>query len=83
MPYASSEGARSRSSTARAPARSSTWAKVGRAAERGRWREPETSATGGVEIARTGKRLKEIENDLGTLEERWLELTDQIETATA
>jgi ATP-binding cassette subfamily F protein 3 len=42
-----------------------------------------TSATGAVEIARTGKRLKDIENDLGTLEERWLELTDQIETATA
>ncbi len=40
-----------------------------------------TSTTGAVEIARTGKRLKAIENDLGTLEERWLELTDQIETA--
>ena len=42
-----------------------------------------TSATGAVEIARTGKRLKDIENDLGTLEERWLELTDQVETAIA
>ncbi len=42
-----------------------------------------TSARGAVEIARTGKRLKDIENDLGTLEERWLELTDQVETAIA
>ncbi|MDP3708527.1 MAG: ABC transporter, partial [Polaromonas sp.] len=42
-----------------------------------------TTATAAAEIAQTGKRLKAIENDLGTLEERWLELTDQIETATA
>ena len=42
-----------------------------------------TTATGAVEIARTGKRLKEIESDLSALEERWLELTDKIETATA
>ena len=42
-----------------------------------------TTTTGAVEIARTGKRLKEIDSDLGALEERWLELTDQIETATA
>jgi ATP-binding cassette subfamily F protein 3 len=35
------------------------------------------------EIAQTGKRLKAIENELGTLEERWLELTEQIETAAA
>jgi ATP-binding cassette subfamily F protein 3 len=42
-----------------------------------------TTATAAVEIAQTGKRLKAIENDLGTLEERWLELTDQIETVTA
>ena len=42
-----------------------------------------TTATAASEIAQTGKRLKAIENDLGTLEERWLELTEQIETATA
>ena len=42
-----------------------------------------TTATAAAEIAQTGKRLKAIENDLGTLEERWLELTDQIETVTA
>ncbi len=36
-----------------------------------------------AEIAQTGKRLKVIEHDLETLEERWLELTEQIETATA
>jgi len=42
-----------------------------------------TTATAAAEIAQTGKRLKAIENDLGTLEERWLELTEQIETATA
>jgi ATP-binding cassette subfamily F protein 3 len=42
-----------------------------------------TTATAAVEIAQTGKRLKAIENDLGALEERWLELTDQIETVTA
>jgi len=35
-----------------------------------------------AEIARTGKRLKAIENDIGALEERWLELTEQIEAAT-
>ncbi len=32
------------------------------------------------EIAQTGKRLKAIENEIGTLEERWLELTEQLET---
>jgi ATP-binding cassette subfamily F protein 3 len=42
-----------------------------------------TTATVAAEIAQTGKRLKAIENDLGALEERWLELTDQIETVTA
>ncbi len=41
-----------------------------------------TRTTAAAEIAQTGKRLKAIENDLGTLEERWLELTDQLETAT-
>ena len=35
-----------------------------------------------AEIAQTGKRLKAIENEIGTLEERWLELTEQLE-ATA
>ena len=35
-----------------------------------------------AEIARTGKRLKAIENDIGALVERWLELTEQIEAAT-
>ena len=34
-----------------------------------------------AEIAQTGKRLKVIRQDLEHLEERWLELTDQIETA--
>ncbi len=42
-----------------------------------------TSSAGAVEIARTGKRLKDIETTLVELEERWLELTDQIETAVA
>ena len=36
-----------------------------------------------AEMAQTGKRLKAIENELGALEERWLELTEQIETAAA
>ena len=39
-----------------------------------------TTTTAPTEIAQTGKRLKTIENDLGTMEERWLELTEQIET---
>ncbi|HQS30902.1 ATP-binding cassette domain-containing protein [Polaromonas sp.] len=42
-----------------------------------------TTITAPAEIAQTGKRLKAIENELGTLEERWLELTEQIETAAA
>ena len=33
-----------------------------------------------TEIAQAGKRLKAIDNELGTLEERWLELTEQIDT---
>ena len=36
-----------------------------------------------LEMAKTGKRLKVIDADLATLEERWLELSEQIETATA
>ena len=42
-----------------------------------------TTSKVAAEIAQTGKRLKVIEQDLETLEERWLELTEQIETATA
>ena len=34
-----------------------------------------------VEIAEAGKRLSQVDKDLATAEERWLELTDQIETA--
>ncbi len=41
-----------------------------------------TSTTAPAEIAQTGKRLKAIENEIGTLEERWLELTEQIEVTT-
>jgi ATP-binding cassette subfamily F protein 3 len=41
-----------------------------------------TTITAPAEIAQTGKRLKMIENEIGTLEERWLELTEQIESAT-
>jgi ATP-binding cassette subfamily F protein 3 len=40
-----------------------------------------TTSKVAAEIAQTGKRLKVIEQDLETLEERWLELTEQIETA--
>ena len=39
-----------------------------------------TTAKASAEIAQTGKRLKGIENEIGTLEERWLELTEQLET---
>lgn len=38
-----------------------------------------TTTTAPVEIAQTGKRLKTIENDLDSMEARWLELTEQIE----
>jgi ATP-binding cassette subfamily F protein 3 len=41
-----------------------------------------TTAKAPAEIAQTGKRLKAIENEIGTMEERWLELTEQLE-ATA
>ncbi|WP_332777796.1 ABC-F family ATP-binding cassette domain-containing protein [Polaromonas sp.] len=40
------------------------------------------STTAPAEIAQTGKRLKAIDNELGALEERWLELTEQLDTAT-
>ena len=36
-----------------------------------------------AEMAQTGKRLKAVDAELQQLEERWLELTDQIEKATA
>ena len=36
-----------------------------------------------AELAQTGKRLKAVDAELQQLEERWLELTDQIEKATA
>ncbi|MDI1342424.1 ATP-binding cassette domain-containing protein [Polaromonas sp.] len=36
-----------------------------------------------AELAQFGKRLKVIDTELGTLEERWLELTEQIETSLA
>ena len=39
-----------------------------------------TTTTAPAEIAQTGKRLKAIDNDLELMEERWLELTEQIET---
>ncbi len=39
-----------------------------------------TTTKSANEIAQTGKRLKAIENEIGTLEERWLELTEQLET---
>ncbi|MES2383683.1 MAG: ATP-binding cassette domain-containing protein [Pseudomonadota bacterium] len=41
------------------------------------------NTTAPAEIAQSGKRLKAIAAELATLEERWLELTEQIETATA
>ena len=37
--------------------------------------------TAPAEMAKTGKRLKSIEGEISTLEERWLELTELIETA--
>jgi ATP-binding cassette subfamily F protein 3 len=40
-----------------------------------------TTAKAPAELAQTGKRLKTIEADLLKLEERWLLLTEQIETA--
>ncbi len=42
-----------------------------------------TSSKAPAEIAQTSKRLKVIEADLIKLEERWLELTEQVEAATA
>ena len=42
-----------------------------------------TTSKFAAEIAQAGKRLKAIDQDLGRLEERWLALADQIETAAA
>lgn len=41
------------------------------------------TTTAPAELAQSGKRLKVIDTELGTLEERWLELTEQIETSLA
>ena len=50
-------------------------------AEKGELQDLLTRANVTTEIVATGKRLKLIDNELVTLEERWLELTEQIETA--
>ena len=42
-----------------------------------------TTTTLPAEMAQAGKRLKAIESETATIEERWLELTEQIETAAA
>ena len=39
------------------------------------------STKASVELAQIGKRLKAVEAEIGILEEQWLELTEQIETA--
>ena len=39
-----------------------------------------TTAKAPADIAQTGKRLKAIENEISSLEERWLDLTEQLET---
>jgi len=39
------------------------------------------TTTAPAELAQAGKRLKAIEGEIGMLEERWLELSEQIETA--
>jgi len=41
------------------------------------------ATTVAADMAQAGKRLKAIDAELQQFEERWLELTDQIETATA
>ncbi|MDP3354881.1 MAG: ABC transporter, partial [Polaromonas sp.] len=55
----------------------------GLATERDQLQARLANTTAALELAQTGKRLKTIDGELGTLEERWLELTEQIETATA
>jgi len=42
-----------------------------------------TATVAPAEMAKAGKRLKVVDAELQVLEERWLELTDQIETAAA
>ena len=42
-----------------------------------------TATVAPAEMAQAGKRLKAVDAELQTLEERWLELTDKIETAAA
>ena len=42
-----------------------------------------TTSKAPAEVAQTGKRLKVIDADLSTLEERWLQLNEQIEVAAA
>ena len=42
-----------------------------------------TATVAPAEMAQAGRRLKAVDAELQALEERWLELTDQIETATA
>ncbi len=42
-----------------------------------------STAKAPTELAQIGKRLKAIDAELGSLEERWLELNEQIETAAA
>jgi len=52
-------------------------------AEKDRLQAALATTTLPAELAQSGKRLKAIDAELGTLEERWLELTEQIETAAA
>jgi ATP-binding cassette subfamily F protein 3 len=40
------------------------------------------SAKAPAELAQTGKRCKAVDAEIGTLEERWLELTEQLDTAS-
>ena len=42
-----------------------------------------TTSKSPAEIAQAGKRLKAIETDLASLEERWLELTEKLEAVAA
>ena len=51
--------------------------------EKGNLQNLLTTTKSPAEIAQTGKRLKAIEDEIGTLEERWLELNEQIEAVAA
>jgi ATP-binding cassette subfamily F protein 3 len=42
-----------------------------------------TTASAAAQVAQNGRRLKAVEEEIQQLEERWLELTDQIETAAS